>query len=177
MHMKDGQETIAEALKYALRMELDGKKYYTLAARESGNRVGKDLYSWLAEQEDVHYKRFEEIFAAITSEKGWPASGVKPPKPIKLGTLFSRLIKESAKPAGTKAEIGSADTAIDMEIKSRDYYKERADKASSPDEKGFFTTLSAEEQGHYLALVDYKEYVSDPTGWFTRTEHHLLDGA
>ena len=175
--MKDGHETIVEALKYALRMELDGKKFYSQAARVSSNRVGKDLYTWLAEQEDIHYKRFEEIFAAITSQKGWPASSIKPPKPIKMGTLFSRLIKESAKTAGTKADIGSAETAIDMEIKSRDYYRKRADKASSDSEKKFFEGISAEEQGHYLALVDYKEYVSDPVGWFTRTEHHLLDGA
>ncbi len=175
--MKDGQNAIIEALKYALRMELDGKKFYTLAARESANRVGKDLFSWLAEQEGLHYKRFEEIYAAVTAERGWPASSVKPPKPVKLGTLFSRLIKETTKPMGTKAEIDSADRAMDLEIKSRDYYRERADKASSDAEKEFFTTVSAEEQGHYLALVDYKEYISDPVGWFTRTEHHLLDGA
>ncbi|MDD5647749.1 MAG: ferritin family protein [Dehalococcoidia bacterium] len=175
--MKDGQTAIIDALKYALRMELDGKKFYKLAARDSTNRVGQDLFSWLADQEELHYKRFEEIYAAIISEKGWPASSIKPPKPIRLGTLFSRLIKESAQPAGSKAEIGSADRAIDLEIRSRDYYRERSDKASSDSEKKFFQSISAEEQGHYLALVDYKEYISDPVDWFTRTEHHLLDGA
>jgi len=175
--MRDGQKAIVEALKYALRMELDGEKFYKLAAQESTNRVGKELFAWLAGQEAIHYKRFEEIYAAVTSEKGWPSSAVQPPKPVKPGTIFSRLIKESAKPTGAKAEIVSADKAIDLELKSRDYYRERADKASSNVEKSFFKSLSAEEQGHYLALVDYKEYISDPTGWFTRTEHHLLDGA
>jgi rubrerythrin len=174
--MKDGQKTIAEALKYALRMELDGKKFYTLAARESTNSVGKDLFSWLAEQEAFHYKRFEEIYTAISAQEGWPSHRIKPPKPIKMGTLFSRLIKESSRSSGSRADIASAEKAIEMEIKSRDYYKDRADKASSADEKRFFTEISAEEQGHYLALVDYKEYISDPVDWFTRTEHHLLDG-
>ena len=63
-----------------------------------------------------------------------------------------------------------------MEIKSRDYYRQRADEASSDTEKKFFKAISAEEQGHYLALVDYREYITDPDGWFTRTEHHLLEG-
>ncbi|MFA5079184.1 MAG: ferritin family protein [Dehalococcoidia bacterium] len=174
--MTEGQKTIVEALKYALRMELDGKKFYTLAARESTNSVGKELYSWLAEQEAVHYKRFEEIYAAVSAQKGWTSTRIKPPKPTKMGTLFSRLINEASKSAGTRADIASAEKAMEMEIKSRDYYKDREGKASSADEKRFFSEISAEEQGHYLALVDYKEYISDPVDWFTRTEHHLLDG-
>jgi len=175
--MKDGQKAIIDALKFALQMEIDGKKFYTLTARQSTNRVGRDLYSWLAEQEDLHYKRFEEIYSAITADRGWPAASVNPGKPVKLGTLFSGLIREAAKPAGTgAAEIGSADKAIEMEIKPRDYYRQRADEASSDTEKKFFKTISAEEQGHYLALVDYREYITDPDGWFTRTEHHLLEG-
>jgi len=175
--MKNGQTAIIDALKFALQMEIDGKKFYTLVARESTNRVGRDLYSWLADQEGLHYKRFEEIYSAITADRGWPAASVNPGKPVKLGTLFSSLIREAAKPAGTgAAEIGSADKAIEMEIKSRDYYRQRAGEASSDVEKKFFETISAEEQGHYLALVDYREYITDPDGWFTRTEHHLLEG-
>ena len=175
--MKDGQNAIIDALKYALQMEIDGKKFYTLAAQESTNRVGRDLYSWLADQEGLHYKRFEEIYAALTADRGWPAASVKPAKPVRLGTLFSKLINEASKPSGTgPAEIGSADRAIDLEIKSRDYYRQRENQASSDAERKFFQAVAAEEQGHYLALIDYKEYITDPTGWFTRTEHHLLDG-
>jgi rubrerythrin len=175
--MKDGQKAIIAALKYALQMELDGKKFYTMASGESANRVGKDLYTWLADQEGLHYKRFEEIYTLITAGKGWPDARAHSGKPVKLGTLFSKLIKEAGTPAGTaKAEIDSADKAIDLEIKSRDYYRQRADEASSDDERKFFQAVSAEEQGHYLALVDYKEYITDPVDWFTRTEHHLLEG-
>jgi len=175
--MKDGKKVVIDALKYALQMELDGKKFYTQTAKESTNRVGKDLYSWLAEQEGIHYKRFEEIYSAVTADKGWPISKVTPGKPAKLGTIFSRLINEAPKPAAAgPAEIGSADTAILLELKSRDYYTQRAGEASSDAARKFFEAISAEEQGHYLALIDYKEYIVDPVDWFTRTEHHLLDG-
>jgi len=175
--MKEGQKAITDALKLALQMEIDGKKFYSLTAQESTNRVGKDLYSWLADQEALHYKRFEEIYAELTADKGWPAAMVNHAQPVKPGTLFSGLIREAAKPAGTgAAEIGSADMAIEMELKSRDYYRQRAGKASSDSEKKFFEAIASEEQGHYLALIDYREYMIDPDGWFTRTEHHLLEG-
>jgi hypothetical protein len=175
--MKDGQKAIIAALKYALQMELDGKKFYTMAAGESANRVGKDLYTWLAGQEGLHYRRFEEIYTLITAGKGWTDTRAFTGKPVKMGTLFSKLIKEAGTPsAPAGAEIDSADKAVELEIKSRDYYRQRADEASSDDEKKFFQSISAEEQGHYLALIDYKEYITDPVDWFTRTEHHLLEG-
>lgn len=176
--MKDEQSGIIKALKFAIQMEIDGKKFYTVAGRESNNSVGRELYSWLAAQEDRHRERFEEIYKSIVANKGWPRLNVMPDKVHKPGTLFAQAIKD----AGTsvkakKSEVEASGKAMDMEIKSRDFYKLQADKSITEVEKKFFNAISAEEQGHYLALVDYQEYISDPTGWFTRTEHHLLDGA
>ncbi|MDD5311841.1 MAG: ferritin family protein [Dehalococcoidia bacterium] len=176
--MKEGQAGIIEVLKYAIQMELDGKKFYQLAAKESNNKAGKELFPWLAEQEDEHRKRFERIYEALAADKGWPEIDVKPDKNKKLVTLFARAIKK----AGTAVKAGhgefeAVEKAMEMEIKSRDYYRLHADKSVSDIAKNFYSQIAAEEQGHYLALVDYKEYIADPVGWFTRTEHHMLDGA
>ena len=175
--MKDAQTGIIEALKYAIQMELDGKKFYTLSARESTNKIGKELFTWLAEQEDFHRKRFEEIYELIVQKKGWPATAVKPDKIPTFRTLFREAISNSGTSLkAQKSEFIAAEKAIELEIKSRNFYTERAGTATSDVEKNFFTSISTEEQGHYLALIDYKEYMSDPDGWFTRTEHHSLDG-
>ena len=175
--MKDAQTSLIEALKYAIQMELDGKKFYSLSGRESSNKIGKELFSWLAEQEDFHRKRFEEIYELITHKKGWPSTPVKPDKNQTFRTLFGEAIRNAGTSIKTqKSEFIAAEKAIEMEIKSRNFYAERAVKATSDIEKNFFNAISAEEQGHYLALIDYKEYMSDPEGWFTRTEHHSLDG-
>ena len=175
--MKDAQTGIIEALKYAIQMELDGKKFYTLSGRESTNKIGKELFSWLAEQEDFHRKRFEEIYELVVQKKGWPATAVKPDKHPTFRTIFGEALRNSGASLKTqKSEFIAAEKAIEMEIKSRNFYTDRAGTATSDAEKNFFTSISTEEQGHYLALIDYKEYMSDPEGWFTRTEHHSLDG-
>ena len=175
--MKDAQTGIIEALKYAIQMELDGKKFYTLSGRESTNKIGKELFTWLAEQEDFHRKRFEDIYEHIVQKKGWPVTQVKPDRNSTFRTLFGEAIRNSGTSLkAQKSEFIAAEKAIEMEIKSRNFYTERAGIATSDVEKNFFTSISTEEQGHYLALIDYKEYMSDPEGWFTRTEHHSLDG-
>ncbi|HAV10389.1 MAG TPA: hypothetical protein DCX22_02075 [Dehalococcoidia bacterium] len=63
-----------------------------------------------------------------------------------------------------------------MELKSRNYYENQAADIASSTEKAFYLALAAEERGHYLTLVDYKEYLIDPAGYFLKSEHHSLDG-
>ena len=175
--MEETQTGILEAVKYAIQMELDGKRFYTLCEKESTNKLGKELFGWLAEQEDFHRKRFEQIYDRMVEKKGWPVLPVTPDKDQTLRTLFGDAIRDLGTSVRThKSELIAAEKAIEMEIKSRDFYTGRADKATSDVERSFFTSISSEEQGHYLALIDYKEYMSDPVGWFTRTEHHSLDG-
>lgn len=176
--MTNAESRLIEAIKFAVQMELDGKRFYLDAAKNSGNAVGNELFSWLAVQEDHHRKTFETIYQSIVDKKGWPVESIKPVKDNKPGNIFSEAIKQEGKDVKVKkAEIEAAATAMDMEIKSRDYYKKHADQSATAEEKSFFNAIAAEEQGHYLGLIDYKEYITDPVGWFTRTEHHLLDGA
>ncbi len=176
--MKDELLTIQDALKFAIQMEVDGKQFYTRAGQESNNKLGKELFAWLATQEDRHRERFQEIFDSIATQKKWPEISVKPDKGIEPSTIFSQAAKASASHTGAnKDEFDAVEKAMDMEIKSRDFYKQQSAKATWDTQRKFFDSVAVEEQGHYLYLVDYKEYIADPTGWFTRTEHHLLDGA
>lgn len=173
----DEQHRLVEALKYAIQMEVDGKKYYTLVSQEIDNKVGRELYSYLAEQEDHHRRKFEAIYKATVDKQGWPAEIVQPAQTFQLITLFGQAIKSEGKTVKpNQYALDATAKAVDMEIKSRDFYKEQALKSAADIEKKFFSCIAAEEQGHYLALIDYKEYISDPVGWFTRTEHPHLDG-
>ncbi|MGA9048303.1 MAG: ferritin family protein [Dehalococcoidia bacterium] len=175
--MTDEQQRLVKALKYAIQMEVDGKQYYTLVSQEITDRIGKDLYSYLAEQEDHHRKKFEAIYKSTANKLGWPTDVVQPAQTFKLATLFSKALKDENKTGKpNQYALDATAKAVNMEIKSRDFYNEQAHKSTTAVEKKFFSCIAAEEQGHYLALVDYKEYISDPVGWFTRTEHPHLDG-
>ncbi len=176
--MKDEQLTLQDALRFAIQMELDGKQFYAAAGKKSNNKLGKELFAWLATQEDRHRERFQVIFDSISAQQNWPSISVKPDKGIKPSTIFSKAAKASESPLGVnKDEFNAVEKAMDMEIKSRDFYRQQSAKAASDTQRKFFDSVAVEEQGHYLYLVDYKEYMADPTGWFTRSEHHLLDGA
>jgi len=176
--MKDEFASLVETVKYAIQMELDGKKFYLTAGKQSENRLGQELFSWLATQEDFHRARFEGIYQSISEKKSMPVEHITLNRTSPIGTIFREAIKSTGKTLkAQKTELEAVEKAIELEIKSRDYYKKQAAVSKSDIVRKFLSAVSAEEQGHYLALIDYKEYMQDPEDWFTRTEHHLLDGA
>jgi rubrerythrin len=176
--MEREQAKAIEVLQLGVRMEIDGKEFYSKASEKSGNKLGKELFRQLANEEDVHRQRFEQIYEALRKGQRWP--DVEPPseKGKKLRSLFS----EATRALGSKVEVAESEleairVALDMEEKSYDLYESRSKESTLPVEKRFYEALAGEERGHHLALADSLEYLSDPAGYFTKTEHWSLDGA
>lgn len=175
--MENEQVKTLEGLQYAIQMEVDGKEYYQKASQESGNKLGKQLFQWLSAEEDKHRQRFEAIYNAIKNKEAWPEVAIQSQRGERLGTLFSRALEAAdANVKDVPAELHAIDKAMDIENKTHSFYKLQGEKAAYDAEKKFYGSLAAEERGHYLTLVDYREYLIDPAGWFRKAEHHSLDG-
>ena len=172
------QEKTLAALKASILMEIDGKSYYLKASKESGNELGEKLLRQLATEEDAHRKTFEKIFASIEAKKGWPATiDFHPNAGAALKTVFaeaSERLGKDIQPAAS--ELEAVQGAIDMEAKTYDFYREQLGNAACDAEKEFYRSLAEQERQHQLVLVDYQEFLHDPSAWFVRQEHHSLDG-
>jgi len=176
--MENEQAKTIEVLQLAVRMEVEGKEFYQKASQKSSNKLAKELFQQLANEEDVHRRKFVEIYEALRRGQHWP--DVEPPS--EKGKKIKSLFAEATKALGSKFKVAESDLeaikiAMDMEVKSYDLYHSRSEESTLPVEKRFYDTLAGEERGHHLALVDSYEYLSDPAGWFTKKEHWSLDGA
>jgi len=177
MAMVTEQNKTLEGLQIAIQMEIDGKDYYLKASQESGNELGKKLMESLAAEEDIHRRKFMEIYDAISSKKAWPVTDFQPDRGKRLGTVFARASEEMGVNVTAPAtELDAVKTAMDMENKTRDFYKTQSENATYDAERDFYETLAAEESGHHLVLLDYYQYIKDPAGWFVAKEHPSLDG-
>ena len=175
--MEDEQAKTLAALQLAIQMEVDGKEYYQKISQMTDNEIGKELFYSLAIEEDSHRQRFEEIYQAIKKKKAWPEIDIPLGRGEKIATLFAKAM-ETADPniKAPRAELGAIARAMDMENKSYDFYGSQSKKAIYDAERNFYEALAAEERGHYLVLVDYQEYLTDPAGWFVKRERPSLDG-
>jgi rubrerythrin len=175
--MATEQDKILEALEIAIDMENDGKECYLQASQESGNEVGRQVLQSLALEEDNHRQKFLEIYQSMQKKKEWPAIDFQPDKGEKLRALFARTCNEiGIDIKSVDTEFNAINTAIEKEKKSYDFYERQSQKATYDTERDFYKALAAEERDHELILNDYYEYLSDPVDWFTKTEHHSLDG-
>jgi rubrerythrin len=173
--MTDEQIQTLKTLQLAIQMEIDGKEFYRKSSSESLNETGKKLFATLAEEEDLHRRKFEEIYQVISNKRAWPKIVFHPNKAQTIKTIFAKALEKVQKPS--VSELEAIQTAIKMEIRSYDLYISQSKTSTSAVQRSFYEALAGEERGHHLALIDYQEYLTDPAGYFSTTEHHSLDGA
>ena len=166
-----------KALEIAMKLEEDGKKFYTDACKRITNAFAKYMFGLLAKDEDVHREKVKEIYIKLKEEREWP----KVVTDIGDVVMTKAVFPGDAKTLNmTKKDISESvkvvKMGIEMEEKSIKFYNELAEKATDHFERRFFLALAHEERGHYLSLWDYREYLEDPAGWFGVKEGFRLDG-
>lgn len=166
-----------EAINTAVELEIEGRECYLDAGRQATNEAGRALLLSLAEEEDGHRRRFQELYAAISQGLGWPAV---PPASDMTRQIRKNLVAVcrslGVKVDSAAGELEAVKAAIDKEKKSHEFYRAHAAAAAFETERQFYANLADEEWEHAEALQDYAEYLSDPAGWFVNTEHPSLDG-
>ncbi len=166
------------ALEVALNNEMREREFYLKNAARTANPVGKAMFERIAEDELEHYNRLKELHTKWAVKDKWPES-----VPLKVNNtiikdILVNVIKKVEKTAkGDADDISAIKTAVDFEEKGVKLYSELRDASSNPREKEFFDLLAMIEQEHYLSLKDAEEYLTDPTSWFIKAEHHSMDGA
>jgi rubrerythrin len=169
--MQSEQEKTIEALKYAIQMEIDGKVLYLKSSQDSQNELGRKLLESLAQAEDYHRIKFEEIFKGLSGKKGWPQVEFKVDGGRTMRTIFAReLAKKPTQIKPQQSELDAVQKGKELEAKSYDYYHMRAEQAEMQAEREYYSLLAAEEREHQLVLVDYDEYLRNPAAWFVKTE-------
>lgn len=175
--MTQEHEKTLEALKTAIKMEIDGKEFYLKASSESKNEMGKKLLENLSKEEDYHRLKFEEIYAVIEKRMGWPKIEFETSEGKHLRTIFSEMMSEiSTEKETLQTEIDTVQKAMDMESASRDFYNRQRESTTHIAEKQFYEKVADEERQHFLVLLDYFEYLKDPAAWFVEKEHPSMDG-
>jgi rubrerythrin len=175
--MPNEQDTTLKALQTALKMEIDGKKFYLKSSQSSKNDLGKKLLIQLAEEEDAHRLVFQNIFDAIKAKKGWPDVKYTGDGGRGLRTIFAKALgKMDRNSKSIVAELEAVTIAMDLENKTYDFYKERSAETTYEAEKQLYEEIAMQENEHHRVLQDYYEFLQDPAQWYIKTEHTSFDG-
>ncbi|MGW8195550.1 MAG: ferritin-like domain-containing protein [Desulforhopalus sp.] len=166
-----------DTFSFAMQMEKDGENYYRELAAKSKNPGLEKIFVMLADEEVKHYR----IFAELQSRNSLPEVGESKVlsevknvfEKMKDGTLKF----EQGHHVDTTAETDAYRNARDLEMKSRDFYTEKAGETTDTRTKGILQMLAMEEDKHFRIMENIIEFVSrpEPGNWLENAEWHHLD--
>ena len=152
----------------AMEIESEGMGLYRDFALEAPNRGMENIFTWLAEQEQKHYKVFKAM------KFGKPAT-------VAESTVLSDVKKifEEWKDQTPCIEVNAPQTvlyrkALAVEKKSVEIYEKYAETAPAP-QKEIFQMIARQEKGHQVIMENIIEIVSKPEVWAENAEFSHLD--
>ena len=148
---------VLQGLLSAMRAEHEGFHFYAMAARNTEDEKGREVFNKLADDEREHLEFLRRQYAALR-ENGVPDHEASLGEKLTLAgpsPIFSEGLKRRVKDA--HFEMTALSIGIQLELDAVKHYKKLADDAEDEFVKKFFLELSEWESGHYQALLDQQE--------------------
>jgi rubrerythrin len=148
----------SDVLKFAVRMEENGERFYCEAADRSKKSEVKTLFNSLASEEAEHKKTFKEFFSKetlIEPREDYPGEYLSYLHDYIDGKIF---VAPNGKSGASESQnaLKTLDFAIQREMESIHYYQEL--KAVVPDEDHLtLDKIINEERKHFKQLSELKK--------------------
>ncbi|MEM4347941.1 MAG: ferritin family protein [Candidatus Altiarchaeota archaeon] len=155
-------EEISKILKKALELEVNGYEFYNKCSELTDSKEAKEMFSFLAKEEQRHYEKIEEIY--MENFKGdyftYERNLLSETRNANFEKIFSLgNLKE-------KADIIDAlNLGIKAEKDSIELYNNLSESFEDKNLKELFEKLAGEEKKHLIILEEEKEFITD-TGAF-----------
>lgn len=141
-----------DILKTAIIMEKRGQAMYEEVVEKTNSEDVKKIFRTMADEENMHAKFLGEQLKSLMQNNSFVKQnlqGAGTDDSI-INEILTEKIKSEINAAGFEAAAISA--AIDMETKSIEVYKNRANISTDQNEKDLFNWLADWEKGHYEVL-------------------------
>lgn len=145
---------------YAIKMELDGEKFYREQALANKDNILNPVFSSLAEDEKQH---------ALMIKEKQAGNDFQPDKEdmSNIKNVFNDAIGLDVEKS-TAEQIDAYRKALEMEAKSIELYKKLL--SESNENKDLFEFLVKQEENHYNLIEEIIEMVIRPNEWVESAE-------
>jgi rubrerythrin len=157
-----------DIFEFAIQMECDGQDYYRQLASKTTHNGIKKILIMLAEDELKHQQALE---------KARDTSSIMPETAVLTN---AKNVFRQMKDFGGDIDLSGDEEplyrhAMDLELKSRSFYRDKADQVQTPEQKDLFLKLAEEEKKHYHLLSDLIDFFTAPKTWLADAEFEHLD--
>src|SRR5690554_323275 len=142
------RDDVMRSYEFAIRMELDGEKYYMEQAEKHKNSGLYTIFLTLAKDERKHAQILEDRMKQLTPDLSETTSYDEYKNVFQDAPDFQNAIKE------TLGQLDIYYLAMDKEKQSIELYKEMLEDAKDEQDKEVFSFLIREEETHFNILEE-----------------------
>lgn len=137
---------------FAMKMEMDGKKYYTELMEKAENQGVKVLFNIMAQEEQSHYDILKSLEYKI--DLGSESTVLDVAK-----NIFEMMF-DTADQVKTMLSEDALVHALKLENDSIKFYKDQMIKTENALEKEVFEKLFREEKKHYFLVENLLDHIT-----------------
>jgi rubrerythrin len=172
--MAEARKEHIEILRGAIRMEVEGERFFSNAAKRMRYPRTKDMFLSLAKQERRHVRVLEEELRRLEKGGTWISPSSVKGSASPEDSIFKEVERTSG-PIDPKAgELEVIRFGMDVERKSVDYYRRAGEEVENAKAKEVFNWLVGEEAGH-LAILNAEYDVRSRSGFYYDSPEFSLE--
>lgn len=154
-----------KALKLGIEAEKQGLITYLGFARKTKDLTGKNMFIRLAMDEFDHMNTLEKQLESLLENRCWVKVAITKSEIEELIPKLKERDRETKGKSGA-GELSALNTALDLEKKAIDFYKERQEKEKDPEAIAMYKRLVEMETSHYDIIQTEIDYIKGTGVWF-----------
>lgn len=165
-------DTLKTILKTAIQVEINGYTAFQRMARETEDDNGRRMFHQLAQDEIEHRELLEKQLAHL--EAGGVLTVVHIP-PSRIEKLIPAIREKQQRTKGGSGlgETDALKTALDLERKAADFFREKAAEVDAPEAREMFIRLAEWEDSHFELIQAELDHINQSGLWFGLPEFRM----
>ena len=169
--MEKISKSVEDAIKGAIKLEIDGRKFFNHAADVTKHERGRKMFRFLADEEVKHMERFGDLFSQILGGSDW-RKAINPSAYQQDAPLVKKL-QERMNRAEGKGEVEALSIGMQLEKDAIEYFQNAAAGTDDPVAQKIFREISEEEKFHYDLLQAQYDSVNKTGNWLDGAEFQM----
>jgi rubrerythrin len=163
---------LASILKTGIQVEENGFETFTRFAKQTEDEHGKRLFQRLAQDELEHKAILEKQLKNLSEGGSWQGIHIPPSSVEKLLPKI-RDKEQRTKGQSGLGEVDALNTALDLERKAAQFFRDKADSVSDPEAKKLFIRLAEWEDAHFELIMSELDNIKNTGLWFGIPEFRM----
>ena len=169
--MKEISREVENAIKEAIRLEINGRKFFMHAADITEHEKGKKMFRFLADEEVKHMEVFGKLFSQILDSEDWKKY-VRDEELRGESPLVEKL-KDRMKNVEGKGEVEAIRIGMELEQNAIDFFGKAMFDADDSTAKKIFREIGEEEKFHFDLLQAQYDSVTRSGFWLGSAEFQM----